>query len=155
VAFGILVLAILVAVGASLLSAAVTGLADSASIRSATGKTRLLEVSALIWAFGMIFVFRHYRRATRTWTEERRGGNMLLLVECITGVVSIGASLLSPMIDGGLVYSLRMIFSGFLLLLILSHVATYALLRYIPKLKEVCIWSALSIAILVEMVRNA
>jgi hypothetical protein len=146
VAFGILAMAILVAVGAVLLVAVLSVLWAR--------PLPLLPTSAVVWAGGMLLVLRHYRRATRAWTTERRGGDMLFLVECIVASASFAASVLLGASADGLVQAIRFSLGGFLLLLVFSHGVTYALLRYRPRLKEVAAWTAIAVAVVIELARN-
>lgn len=77
---------------------------------------------------------------------------MLFLVECISASVSLAGESLVPSTDGSL-DALKFYLAGFLLLLVCSHVATYALLRYRPTLKEWIVWPALCVAVVMEMIK--
>jgi hypothetical protein len=133
VAFGILVLGILIAVGSLFAGLFLT---STLSARHEVPRAKSLVVTVGIWAIGMFFVMRKYRRATRSWKQERRGGNMLFLVETIAAILSIAASVVFTGTDDELVRAAKLYFAGFLLLLVFSHVAAYALLRYLPTLRE-------------------
>jgi hypothetical protein len=153
VAFGILVLGILIAVGSLLLAVPLTA-ALHLPPHGGAPLTRILGVAAAIWATGMAFVLRHYRRATRAWVGERRGGPMLFLVEAVTTVLSLAANLLFSGSNDDLARAATVCFSAFLLLLVCSHLAAYALLRYVPRVREVAVWSALAGALAFEILRN-
>ena len=146
VAFGILIMAILIAVGALLFA--------TVFIAFSPRPVSLVSAGSVVWAAGMLVVLRHYWRATRSWTSERRGGGMLFLVECIVSIVSVAATFLLGSLPGELAVAIRFCLSGFLLLLVLSHVVTYALLRYRPRLKEAGAWTAVAVAIVVEFSKN-
>ena len=152
VAFGILVLGILIAVGSLFVGLFLT---SALSARREMPRAVSLAVTVAIWSIGMFFVLRKYRRATRSWGQERRGGNMLFLVETITATLSVAASVAFSGTDDELVRAAKLYFAGFLLLLVFSHVAAYALLRYRPTLKETVAWAAIAGAVTLEIAKAA
>jgi hypothetical protein len=79
---------------------------------------------------------------------------MLLLVECITTVLSITASLLFSGSSDGVLQAAKICLAAFVFLLVCSHIAAYALLRYRPSLKELSAWSALGVAIAIEIFKD-
>ena len=80
---------------------------------------------------------------------------MLFLVEVITAILSVSASVAFSGVNDELVRAAKLYFAGFLLLLVFSHVAAYALLRYLPTLKETIAWAAIAGAITIEIAKDA
>jgi hypothetical protein len=150
-----MVLSVLVAVGSRLTAAFVAPVLPVAFARPGPPPlARLLWAASALWVIGMALVLRHRRRATCSWVQERRGGPMLCWVEAITAVLSLAASRLYAGSNDDLVRAARVCFSGLLLLLIFGHVAAYALLRYVPRRKEVAVWSALAGTVALEIWRD-
>lgn len=154
VAFGLVAMGILMALAAMLGGAVLAAAWWYLTGQPATGLQGWGATSVVMWLLGMGLVLRHYRRATRGWVEERRGGDMLFLVECIASVAGAAAAWwLGPSMEG-LVYAVRASLGAFLVLLVLAHAVTYALLAYRPRVKELLLWGAIAAAVGVELVRK-
>ena len=80
---------------------------------------------------------------------------MLLLVEIISAILIVAASLAFSGSNDELVRAANLYFAGFLLLLVFSHLAAYALLGYLPTLKETVAWAAIAGAATLEIAKNA
>ncbi len=148
VAFGILVFAILIFAFAILAGAVTAAVAPVEWGRSA------FWIATFTWWFmGMIPILIRYKRATCGWDGERRGTNILVLVEFITAVTKALTDLVARTLtlrDDGNIYALMLFLSVFVLLLAGSHIITYALLRYKPKRKELGVWLCITVTFLAE-----
>jgi hypothetical protein len=157
VAIGIALLAVLVVVPGAFFAAFVTGMfvPGMQKLPQAQWLPRFLLLAGAWWAFGMIFVLRRYRKVTRHWTAERRGGIGLVVVECVVAVWAFFAPQIHPEYNAEAVNHLRIVLDGFLFLVIVSHVATYAMLRYRPHRREIGAWTMIAVVTVVEIYRLA
>lgn len=107
------------------------------------------------WLALMGLVIRRYQRIAASWSEPRRGKDVILLVEWISITTGLLLSYASNHQPSETLIIFRLFFAGLMLLLLLSHLVTYALLRYRPRTKEIIVWSALAISLFREMARHA
>ena len=153
VAFGLCVLAILAMPFAIIAGAVIAALVVPGSVPHPVWQKYLFAIASVLWCGAMAMALRHYRRQTRAWTEERRGGNMLLIVECVGAFAGHFGHLVPGWISSDLAAT-RMYVGAFVILLILCHAATYAILRYRPRLKEILVWCGIAAAAAVEFSRS-
>jgi len=145
IAFGILIFGILIFVF-SLIGGAII----SAFFPEEQRRTTTLIGTCFFWAGGMIPVLIHYKKAAREWPEEQRGENMLMLVEFLSAATKLFIDNIPHEPNDDALYALKLYLSGFVLLLAGSHMLTYLLLWYKPKMKEVTLWLGIAIVFLLE-----
>jgi hypothetical protein len=154
IAFGILVLAIVLAPAAFLIAfllVVAVGTAVSVSFSS----MHMTAFAVILWIGAMVLVVRRYRKVAGGWTEELRGSDMLHFIEWIC----VGLGLLTSVVFGSqnekVGKPLKLFLSSLMSLLLLSHVVTYCMLRYRPRKREIIVWLALGSVSLYEFYRNA
>jgi len=146
IAFGILVFGILIFVFSLFAGAVVSAFFPKEQWRIATG-----IATGVFWVAGMIPLLIHYKKAAREWPTERRGDKMLSLVEFLSAAAKLVADRALPHQPNDDAFSaLKLYLSFFVLLLAGSHMLTYLLLWYKPRLKEITLWLGIAIVFLLE-----
>jgi hypothetical protein len=136
IAFGLLILGVVLAIPAFF-----AGMFVASLVNLVFDTQAFMGLGTLLCWLGMMsFVVRRYLAVARKWPEQRRGSATIHLVEWMAAGLSL---LLMFVPENGLeqlVYGVRIFFASLVLLLVFSHIATYSLLKYLPKPRDVIVW---------------